>query len=71
MEDADVRMIQSGSSPSLLLKTAGSNRVVSDVVDLLLAKSYYDVALRDFGLSVGALALGQLSREYDPAKRTR
>ena len=32
VEDADVRVIQSGSSPSLLLKTAGSSRVVSDVV---------------------------------------
>ena len=32
VEDTDVRVIQSGSSPSLLLKTAGGSRVVSDVV---------------------------------------
>src|SRR5207248_1322489 len=32
VEDADVRVIQSGSSPRLLLKTAGSSHVVSDVV---------------------------------------
>jgi len=39
------------------------------IIDLFLAKGYYDVALRDLGLSLGALALGQLSREYDPIKR--
>jgi hypothetical protein len=26
---------------------------------------YFDVALRDFGLSLGALALARLSQEYD------
>jgi hypothetical protein len=35
------------------------------IVDLLLVSSYYDVALRDFGLSLGALALGRLSTEFD------
>jgi hypothetical protein len=38
------------------------------IIDLLLIPGYYDVALRDLGLSLGALALGQLSRQYDPAK---
>ena len=33
------------------------------VVNLLLA-GYYDIALRDFGLSLGALALSRLSLEY-------
>jgi hypothetical protein len=35
------------------------------IVNLMLVPGYYDVALRDFGLSVGALALGQLSQQYD------
>jgi uncharacterized membrane protein YphA (DoxX/SURF4 family) len=34
------------------------------VVNLLLIPGYYDVALRDFGLSLGALALARLSHEY-------
>ena len=37
------------------------------IVNLLLIPGYFDVALRDFGLLLGALALGQLSSEY--AKR--
>ena len=32
------------------------------IINLLLVPGYYDVALRDFGLSLGALALAQLSR---------
>ncbi len=35
------------------------------VVNLLLAHGWYDIALRDFGLSLGALALGRLSQKYD------
>jgi hypothetical protein len=31
------------------------------IIDLLLVPGYFDVALRDFGLSLGALALGRLS----------
>jgi hypothetical protein len=34
------------------------------IVNLLLVPGYYDIALRDFGLSLGALALGRLSREF-------
>ena len=34
------------------------------IVNLLLIPGYFDVALRDFGLSLGALALGRLSAEY-------
>jgi hypothetical protein len=37
------------------------------ILNLLLVPGYYDVALRDFGLSLGALALGQLAREKHPA----
>jgi hypothetical protein len=36
------------------------------IVNLLLVPGFYDVALRDFGLSLGALALARLSREFDP-----
>jgi uncharacterized membrane protein YphA (DoxX/SURF4 family) len=35
------------------------------VVNLLLIPGYFDVALRDFGLSLGALALARLSQEFD------
>jgi hypothetical protein len=36
------------------------------IVNLLMIPGYFDIALRDFGLSVGALALARLSREFDP-----
>jgi hypothetical protein len=35
------------------------------ILDLLLLGSYFDVALRDFGLLLGAVALGRLSAVYD------
>jgi len=35
------------------------------VINLLMIPGYYDVALRDFGLSLGALALGRLSAAFD------
>jgi hypothetical protein len=35
------------------------------IVNLLLVGSYYDVALRDFGLFLAALALAKLSVTYD------
>lgn len=35
------------------------------IVNLLLIPGYYDVALRDFGLFLGALALGRLSQQFD------
>ena len=34
------------------------------IVNLLLIPGYFDVALRDFGLALGALALARLSHEY-------
>jgi uncharacterized membrane protein YphA (DoxX/SURF4 family) len=36
------------------------------IVSLLSVPGYYDVAMRDFGLLVGALALGRLAARYDP-----
>ena len=35
------------------------------VINLLLIPGYFDIALRDFGLSLGALALGRLSEEFN------
>ena len=36
------------------------------IVNLLTYSGYYDIALRDFGLLVGPLALGRLAQTYDP-----
>jgi uncharacterized membrane protein YphA (DoxX/SURF4 family) len=35
------------------------------IVNLLLIPGYYDVALRDLGLALGALALARLSQDFD------
>ena len=35
------------------------------IVNLLLLGGYYDVALRDFGLMLGALTLARLASKYD------
>lgn len=34
------------------------------IINLMLLQGYYDVALRDFGLLLGALALGRLSETF-------
>ncbi len=34
------------------------------IANLLLLQNYYDIALRDFGLFLGALALGRLSKVH-------
>ena len=34
------------------------------IINLLLVPGFFDVALRDFGLSLGALALGRLSAQF-------
>jgi len=36
------------------------------ILDLLTYSGYYDVALRDFGLMLGALTLARLAWVYDP-----
>jgi uncharacterized membrane protein YphA (DoxX/SURF4 family) len=38
------------------------------IVNLVLIPGYFDVALRDFGLSLGALALARLSIPFDTRK---
>ena len=35
------------------------------IINLLSLPGYFDIVLRDFGLSLGALALGRLSTEFD------
>ena len=39
--------------------------LVAIIVNLLLIPGYFDVALRDLGLALGALALGRLSAVHD------
>ena len=39
--------------------------LVGIILNLLLLPGYFDVALRDLGLALGALSLGQLSQKYD------
>ena len=34
------------------------------IINLLMIPSFFDIALRDFGLSLGALALARLSEDY-------
>jgi hypothetical protein len=36
------------------------------IVNLLTPSGYYDIALRDFGLLLGALTLARLASKYDP-----
>ncbi len=42
--------------------------LVGIIGNLLLIPGYYDVALRDLGLALGALALGRLSKELDAGR---
>ena len=39
------------------------------IVNLLMMGSYYDVAVRDFGLSLGAIALARLAIDFAPPRR--
>ena len=36
------------------------------IINLLTYSGYYDIALRDFGLMLGALTLARLASKYDP-----
>ncbi|MGQ0716359.1 MAG: hypothetical protein ACT4NP_03420 [Pseudonocardiales bacterium] len=40
------------------------------IVNLLTLSGYFDIALRDFGLLVGAVALARLATRYPPGRRT-
>jgi hypothetical protein len=35
------------------------------IANLLLIPAYFDIALRDFGLSLGAIALARLARDFE------
>lgn len=39
------------------------------VINLLTYSGFYDIALRDFGLMLGALTLARLASVYDPPLR--
>ena len=39
------------------------------ILNLLTIPGFYDIALRDFGLLVGAVALARLAMQYGPARR--
>lgn len=39
------------------------------IIDLLSYSGFYDVALRDFGLLLGALALARLASTYNPSRQ--
>ncbi len=41
------------------------------IANLLVLGNYYDIALRDFGLSLGALALWRLSEHFDTHREQR
>jgi hypothetical protein len=41
------------------------------IVNLLMTGRYFDIALRDFGLCLGALALGRLAQVYDRPRVAR
>jgi hypothetical protein len=41
-------------------------RLAGIIINLVSYGEWYDVAARDFGLMLGALALGRLASVYDP-----
>jgi len=45
--------------------------LVGIMVNLFIDRGWYDIALRDFGLFLAALALGRLAAIYDRGKNTR
>lgn len=44
--------------------------LIGIILNLLTLSGFYDVALRDFGLLVGALALARLATKYAPARHS-
>ncbi|MGZ4294898.1 MAG: hypothetical protein ACXVRM_11700, partial [Solirubrobacteraceae bacterium] len=41
------------------------------IINLLTYSGFYDIALRDFGLMLGALTLGRLASVFDPPLTAR
>jgi hypothetical protein len=68
MQAAGVIEIVAGIGIALKPKIFGyvvSAWLLGIVMNLLMTGQYFDIALRDFGLSLGALALARLSTRYD------
>lgn len=58
-------MAHPGAPPREIVRRHGPALTIRAIIANLLAiPGYYDVALRDFGLSLGALALSRLSVEF-------
>lgn len=58
-----------GSGSRLAVTSLRSSPSSRPSRNLLSHSGYYDIALRDFGLLIGALALGRLAAVYDPPLR--
>ena len=41
------------------------------ILNLLMLGAFYDVALRDFGLAIGALAMARLAKDYEPVRERK
>jgi hypothetical protein len=74
MMTAGVIEIVAGIGVALFPRVFGyvvSAWLVGAVANLLILGNYYDIALRDLGLAVGAFALGKLSQHFAPVPRRR
>lgn len=45
--------------------------LVGIIFNLLMLGNYYDVALRDLGLAIGALALARMAEDYEPGREPK
>jgi hypothetical protein len=45
--------------------------MIGIILNLLMLGAYYDVALRDFGLAIGALAMARMANDYEPAREQK
>jgi len=66
-----VGVIEIGAGVAVALKPRYAAYVVAAwlggiIVNLLTYSGFYDIALRDFGLMLGALTLARLASRYDP-----
>src|ERR687898_297324 len=54
-----------GNAHQAMLVVGGIEILGGIIVNLLLQGDFYDIALRDFGLLIGALALARLATAFD------
>jgi hypothetical protein len=45
--------------------------MVGIILNLLMLGAYYDIALRDFGLAIGAIAMARMARDFEPAREQK